>query len=54
MNSKTDQSQPRTSPDKAVRKIRKGTTETSRLFLDVDEIIRRTQTQTVRLTRYVE
>ena len=37
---------------KSARKNRKGATETSRLFIDVDEIIR--HPQTVPLTRYVE
>jgi len=36
----------------AVRKRGKGLAETARLFLDIDEVIRRSQT--VPLTRYVE
>ncbi len=35
-----------------VRKVLKGATETSRLFIDVNDAIRRTQTMP--LTRYVE
>jgi hypothetical protein len=50
MTSKPDQSQPR--PEKPVRKYRKGSTETSRLFLDIDELIRRPLAAP--LTRYVE
>ncbi len=38
--------------EKPSRKNRKGTTETSRLFLDIDEVIRRPLTAP--LTRYVE
>jgi hypothetical protein len=37
---------------KPVRKIVKGATETSRLFVNVDEIIRRSQS--LRMSRYVE
>ncbi len=40
------------SPAKPSRKDRKGTTETARLFIDVDEVLRRPLTVT--LTRYVE
>jgi hypothetical protein len=40
------------SPEKPARKHRKGTTETSRLFLDIDEVIRRPNSAP--LTRYVE
>jgi hypothetical protein len=36
----------------SVRKRGKGLAETARLFLDIDEVIRRSQT--VPLTRYVE
>ena len=39
------------SSEKPVRKVRKGAAETSRLFIDVDEIMRRPQ---MSLTRYVE
>jgi len=35
-----------------VRKITKGATETTRLFIDVNEIVRKTQS--LPLTRYVE
>ncbi len=35
-----------------VRKINKGATETARLFIDINESIRRTQA--MRLSRYVE
>jgi hypothetical protein len=52
MASKPDQSQSKVGSEKPPRKNRKGTTETSRLFLDVDEIIRRPLTMP--LTRYVE
>jgi hypothetical protein len=52
MTSKPDQSQNKTSPEKPVRKSRKGATETSRLFIDVDEVIRRSVITP--LTRYVE
>ncbi len=41
-----------TSPEKLGRKVRKGTTETSHLFLDVDQAIRRPMTAP--LSRYVE
>jgi hypothetical protein len=40
------------SGEKSARKNRKGTTETSRLFLDIDEVIRRPFPAP--LTRYVE
>jgi hypothetical protein len=40
------------SGEKPTRKHRKGTTETSRLFLDIDEVIRRPIAAP--LTRYVE
>jgi hypothetical protein len=46
------ENQTKTSPGKPARKDRKGTTETSRLFIDVDEVLRRPFT--VSLTRYVE
>ena len=35
-----------------VRKVNKGASETARLFIDINESIRRTQT--MRLSRYVE
>ncbi len=35
-----------------VRKVNKGAAETARLFIDINESIRRTQT--MRLSRYVE
>ncbi len=38
--------------EKATRKLRKGTTDTSRLFIDVDEVLRRPLSAP--LTRYVE
>jgi len=50
MSSKPDQ--PKAGPEKPVRKSRKGSAETVRLFLDVDEIIR--HPQRTPLTRYVE
>jgi hypothetical protein len=52
MSPKPDQSASKSRPEKPVRKSRKGTTETSRLFIDVDEMIR--CPQTVPLSRYVE
>jgi hypothetical protein len=52
MNPKPEQSQAKSQPEKPVRKVRKGTTETSRLFIDVDELIR--CPQALPLTRYVE
>lgn len=51
MTSKSAQSAAKPGPEKAPRKMRKGATETSRLFIDVDEIIRHPQ---MPLTRYVE
>ena len=42
----------KTSDQKPVRKLLKGATETGRLFVNVDEIIRRSQA--LRMTRYVE
>ncbi len=45
INSKTSNLRP-------VRKMAKGTTETARLFIDVNEVLRRTQAMP--LTRYVE
>lgn len=52
MNTKPDPNTAKTSPARPVRKSVKGATETSRLFLDVNETIRRTQA--LPLTRYVE
>ncbi|MCE0496549.1 MAG: hypothetical protein LV481_01195 [Methylacidiphilales bacterium] len=52
MTIKPDQNISKTSSPRPVRKSSKGSTETSRLFIDVNEIIRRTQT--LALTRYVE
>ncbi len=53
MSSKPDQNNnSKTSPEKPVRKSRKGATETMRLFIDVDEIIR--HPMAAPLTRYVE
>ena len=52
MSVKPPQPHSKNEPDKAARKSRKGATETSRLFIDVDEMIRRPQPAP--LTRYVE
>jgi hypothetical protein len=52
MTIKPDQSISKTSSMRPVRKSSKGHMETSRLFIDVNEAIRRTQT--LALTRYVE
>lgn len=51
MSSKPTQPPAKTGSEKPVRKERKGATETSRLFIDVDEIIRHPQMPS---TRYVE
>lgn len=52
MTSKPDQNASKASSARPVRKSLKGATETVRLFIDVNEIIRRTHT--IPLTRYVE
>jgi hypothetical protein len=52
MNTKPDPNTSKTSPSRPVRKSAKGATETSRLFLDVNDTTRRTQA--LPLTRYVE
>jgi hypothetical protein len=52
MTIKPDPNMSKTSSTRPVRKAVKGPTETARLFIDVNEAIRRTQT--VALTRYVE
>jgi len=52
MTPKPDQSTSKASSLRPVRKSLKGATETGRLFVNIDEFIRRTQT--VALTRYVE
>jgi hypothetical protein len=52
MASKPPQDHSKDEPEKPVVKSRKGTTETSRLFIHVEQMIRRPQT--VPLTRYVE
>lgn len=52
MTPKPYQANSKTSNQRPVRKVTKGATETSRLFLDVNDAIRRTQTMP--LTRYVE
>ena len=52
MTPKPDPNIPKTSDQKPVRKLMKGATETSRLFVNVDEVIRRSQA--LRMTRYVE
>ena len=52
MTFKPDQNISKTSSMRPVRKNSKGPTETMRLFIDVNEAIRRTQS--LALTRYVE
>lgn len=52
MTPKPDPNISKTSSTRPVRKSSKGPTETSRLFIDVNEVIRRTQS--LALTRYVE
>jgi hypothetical protein len=52
MTLKPDQNSSKTCPTRPVRKSSKGPAETSRLFIDVNEVNRRTQS--VALTRYVE
>jgi hypothetical protein len=52
MTPKSVQLNSKSSPMRPARKMIKGTTETSRLFIDVNEIVRKTQT--LPLTRYVE
>ena len=52
MTIKPDQNTSKASSTRPVRKGSKGPTETTRLFIDVNEAIRRTQN--VSLTRYVE
>ena len=52
MTPKADQTNSKASSIRPVRKNLKGATETSRLFIDVNEVVRRTQS--VALTRYVE
>ena len=52
MTPKPYQGNSKASSQRPVRKISKGATETGRLFIDVNDAIRRTQV--MRLTRYVE
>jgi hypothetical protein len=52
MNTKPDPNTSKTSPTRPVRKVVKGATETSRLFLEINDSVRRTQA--LPLTRYVE
>jgi hypothetical protein len=52
MTLKPDQNISKTCGTRPVRKSSKGPTETSRLFIDVNEAQRRTQS--LALTRYVE
>ncbi len=52
MTPKPDQGNSKASNQRPVRKVTKGATETSRLFIDVNEIVRKTQAMP--LTRYVE
>ena len=52
MTPKPAQVHSKTGTLRPVRKMTKGATETARLFIDVSEIVRKTQTMP--LTRYVE
>jgi hypothetical protein len=52
MTPKPTQVNSKTSNLRPVRKMTKGATETARLFIDVNEIVRKTQA--LPLTRYVE
>jgi hypothetical protein len=52
MTTKPVQSTSKTSPFRAVRKGKERAAETTRMFIDVDEMIRRPQSAI--LTRYVE
>jgi len=52
MTPKPDHNASKASPQKPVQKSQKGAYETSRLFVHVDEILRRSQP--LRMTRYVE
>jgi hypothetical protein len=52
MTPKPDQVNSKASNQRPVRKVTKGATETARLFIDVSEIVRKTQRMA--LTRYVE
>jgi hypothetical protein len=52
MTSKPESHASKASSHKPARKIVKGASETARLFVNVDEIIRRSQS--LRMTRYVE
>jgi hypothetical protein len=52
MSPKPYQANSKPSNLRPVRKVSKGATETARLFIDINETIRRTQTMP--LTRYVE
>ena len=52
MTPKPIQVTPKGSNLRPMRKLTKGVTETARLFIDVSEIVRKTQTMP--LTRYVE
>jgi hypothetical protein len=52
MTPKPDPSTSKGTPMRPVRKVQKGAAETARLFIDVNDANRRTQTMP--LTRYVE
>ena len=52
MTPKPDPMPSKPSFQKPARKIDKGATETARLFVNVDEVVRRSQA--LRMTRYVE
>jgi len=52
MTPKPEQVNSKGSNQRPMRKVTKGVTETARLFIDVSEIVRRTQAMP--LTRYVE
>ena len=52
MTPKPDPNTSKTSDQRPVRKSMKGATETGSLFVNIDEIVRRSQS--LRMSRYVE
>jgi hypothetical protein len=52
MTPKPSQVNPKSSAPRPARKMTKGATETGRMFIDVNDVIR--HTQRLSLTRYVE
>jgi hypothetical protein len=52
MTPKPDSNTPKVAVQKPIRKEIKGANETARLFVNVDELMRRSQM--LRMTRYVE